>query len=152
MLGVAVVCAEHGLDVSIHRSVQFEGDSVASNAVARAKDIYPYIASQIIDLVNQGKITIEIGNWDEQEIMKFITANIDQGKLGLAILDWDKWNPAVQKIYGNPRHVVTIYKVQSKNMLIMDPSISEEANPVSVSTNFFYKAMNEKQTLIFVGN
>lgn len=151
MLGVAIVAAELGLDVEIHRKISLDSDVLPENAPQRAKVIHPQAVAKINELAGQGKIKLSVEELDEHGLQEKLGSKIDDGSYALIILDWDKWNPEAQKKFGNPRHIVTVFKVNGKSVLVVDPSIEIEENPVNTTIEKLYSALNEKQQIIFIG-
>jgi hypothetical protein len=152
MLGVAIVAAEKNLDVEIHRRISLEDDVLPENAPQRAKLIHPQVVAIINDLAGQGKIKLAVDELNEQTLLQKLSAKIADGSYALVILDWDKWNLEAQKKFGNPRHIVTVFKVDGTNIQVIDPSIDVRDNPVNTTIEKLFSALNEKQQIIFIGN
>jgi len=130
MLGVAVVAAESGLAVSIHRSAPLEDDVLPDNAPARAKFIHPAVVKRLGELRDEGKVKLSISQLTQEQMKRLLANQFSQGRYGLIILNWDKWNSDAQKKYGNPRHIVACYGLSDNKINIIDPSLPEGDNPV----------------------
>ena len=151
MLGVAIVAAEKGLDVEIHRRISLDDDVLPENAPQRAKLIHPQVVTKINDLTHQGKIKLTVDELNRTGLQEKLGAKVADGSYALVILDWDKWNPEAQKKFGNPRHIVTVFNVDGTSVQVIDPSIDVQDNPVNTTIEKLFSALNEKQQIIFIG-
>lgn len=151
MLGIAIVSAELGLEVVLHRAVPLKEDILPANAPERAKIINPLIIKRIMDLQRAGKVVLSVGQLGQESLLKKLNGQLNTNKYALIILDWDKWNPVAQKKYGNPRHIVTIFGVHGKTIIVQDPSLTAGENPVRTDIEHLYSSLNEKQQILFVG-
>lgn len=151
MLGVAVVASELGLATTIHRAIPLEGDILPDNAPARAKLIHPKVVEQIRLLQEQGKITVDVGKLDLSTLTELLKHELGEGKYGLILLDWDKWNSEAQKKYGNPRHIVAVIECDNTSVKVIDPSLENTANPSTQSIDHLFQSLNDKQQMIFLG-
>lgn len=128
-----------------------ESDVLPENAPARAKLIHPQVIKKLTDLKNSGKVEIDISPVDQEKMEKLLAYHFFQGKYGLILLDWEKWNVEAQKKFGNPRHIVSVFGLNSHQVSGIDPSLPEQDNPISVSIDHLYRSLNKKQQMIFIG-
>jgi hypothetical protein len=154
MLGVGVVAADLGLDVEICRKNPLQGDILPDDASERAKLIHPQVVSEICTLADRGEIKLTVGELDEHILRQKLEEKISAGSYALVFLDWDKWNPDVQKRYGvseNPRHIITVFRIMRETIWAIDPSLESEENPVSTTVEKLLNALNEIQQIVFIG-
>lgn len=151
MLGVAVVGAELGLQVVVHKLNPRVPDVLPPDVPEIAKRIHPKLIEKLCQLEDEKKLTLIGERLDNSDFYKLIRRGLEKGMYIFPFLDWARWNKEVQSKYGNPRHVVVIFGLDGEKLLVHDPSLEPDENPVEADVNHLYQALNNQQQLILLG-
>jgi hypothetical protein len=154
MLGVAVTAAEMGLSVSVNKINPELDDILPPDVPELAGKIHPFLCGRLRELSNIGIVELMGKVFNEDSLLQMIRTNLKRGQYIMPFLDWDKWNEVTQTAYGkykNPRHIVSIYGLDGEDIIVHDPSLNPNENPVKASISHLLSALNEIQQIVSVG-